>query len=207
MSVIFTSCSESSEPVVLGDYEAGILISAEGAFGSKDGSVSYVDEALMEEPSNYIYDAVNGAQLGGLVQSVAFSDTHAYIIVNDANSVVVVDRYTFERKAVINTGFENPRYMAIVGDKGYVTNWGTDTYTVDDDYLAVIDLNTNTLTDETISLSFGVEQIVASADKLYVSHKGAWTSNSIISVVDIANNNAVTEVTVCLLYTSDAADD
>jgi len=182
--------------ISLGDYESGLIISAEGAFGSKDGSVSYVGNDLSTDASNYIYEAVNEAQLGGLVQSIAFSDDNAYIILNDANSVVVVDRYTFETVGTINTGFANPRYMAIVGDKGYVTNWGADTFTENDDYLAVIDLTTNTLEASTISLSYGVEQIVASGDKLYVSHKGAWSSNNIISVIDTASNNAVTEIEV-----------
>lgn len=196
LTVVFTSCSDSSEPEVLGDYENGLIISSEGAFGSKDGSVSFVNDDLSTEASNYIYEAVNGAQLGGLVQSIAFNDDYAYVILNDANSVAIVDRYTFETVGSINTGFDNPRYMAVIGDKGYVTNWGEDTYTTNDDYLAVIDLNTNTLEASTISLSFGVEQIVAFGDKLYVSHKGAYTSNNIISVVNTANNNTVTEITV-----------
>ena len=106
-----------------------------------------------------------------MVQSIAFSEDNAYVILNDANSVVVVDRYTFEFVGSINTGFDNPRYMAIVGDKGYITNWGADTFTTNDDYLAVLDLDTNTLEEETITLSYGVEQIVAAGNKLYVSHK------------------------------------
>lgn len=183
--------------IVIGpDYLNGLIVSAEGAWGARDGSVSFVSDDLATVPSDYIYEAVNGAQLGGLIQSIAFSDENAYIVLNDVNSLVVVDRYTFEIVGSINTGFDNPRYMAIVGDKGYVTNWGPDTYTTNDDYLAVIDLTTNTLETETISLSFGVEQIIASGDKLYVSHKGAYTSNNIISVVDTANSNAITEITV-----------
>ena len=202
ISLVFASCSKDDTEEVLGDYENGIIVSAEGAFGSKDGSISFVGEDLSDEADNFIYQDVNGAQLGGLIQSVKFNNDEAYIILNDANAIVVVDRYTFEQKSSILTGLSNPRYMAIVGDKGYVTNWGTDTYEINDDYLAVIDLTTNTLTDETIELSFGVEQIVALNDKLYVTHKGAYTSNNIISVVDTNNNNTVTEIEV-----NDSPDD
>lgn len=196
-SIIFTSCSDDDnvieEEVI--NYSNGIIISSEGNWGDKDGSISYVSDDLSSLATNFIYTGENGVQLGSLIQSIAFDEENAYIVLDDAQSVVVVDKYTFKQKATI-TGFVNPRYMAIIGDKGYVTNWGATTFTDNDDYLAVIDLTTNTLEAETISLSYGVEQIIASDDKLYVTHKGAWSSNNIVSVVDVNNGNAVTEIEV-----------
>jgi DNA-binding beta-propeller fold protein YncE len=57
--------------------------------------------------------------------------------------------------------------MAVSNGKGYVTNWGDFTPT-DDDYLAVIDLTTNTIVD-TISTSYLPEEIVALGNKVYVA--------------------------------------
>lgn len=207
-SLVFVSCSEDETPVApsLGSYENGIIVGAEGNFGKKDGSVSFIENNLGSIATNFVYTGENEAQLGGLIQSIAFTDTDAYIILNDANTIVVVDRYTFKKKAEIKgkvdkatkvkTGLNNPRYMAFVNGKGYVTNWGEGADTTDD-FLAVIDLSTNKLLEsEQISLANGVEQIVSKDSKLYVTHKGAWSSGNIVSVVDLASNNAVSTITV-----------
>ncbi|MGY0426734.1 MAG: YncE family protein, partial [Polaribacter sp.] len=139
LSTIFTSCSNESPeiPELSGNYNNGIIISAEGAFGNKDGSISYVNENLNRLATNFIYTGVNDAQLGGLIQSITFSDTEAYIILNDVNTIIVADRYTFKKITEIKTGLKNPRYMAITNGKGYVTNWG-DGADTSDDFLAII---------------------------------------------------------------------
>lgn len=197
LSVLFTACTDESPeiPEITGIYDKGIIISAEGNFGNKDGSISYVNNSLNRLPTNFMYTGVNGMQLGGLIQSITFTDTEAYIILNDVNTIIVVDRFTFKRITEINTGLSNPRYMAVTNGKGYVTNWGNGADT-SDDYLAIIDLATNTIETATISLDNGVERILANNNTLYISHKGAFTSNNIISVVDLASNNTVTKITV-----------
>lgn len=195
--ILLSACSNDEVliPEIEGNYVDGLIVSAEGNFGDKDGSISYVNNNLNRLATNFVYTGVNQAQLGGLIQSITFSDEYAYIILNDVNTIVVANKKTFEKVTEIKTGLKNPRYMAIVGEKGYVTNWG-DGAEVTDDYLAIIDLSTNSITDEIISLDNGVEQIIANESKLYVSHKGAFTSNNIISVIDLNANNAITEITV-----------
>ena len=175
-------------------FENGFFVSAEGRFGSKDGSISFVENDL-STTTNFVYDKVNDVKLGGLIQSVAFNGDNAYVILNDVNSIVVIDKVTFKKKAVITSKLGNPRYMTFSGGKGYITNWGEGT-NENDDYLAVLNLETNKIEDSTIPLANGVEQIVSKDNKLYVSHKGGFTSNNIISVVDLSANNEVEEITV-----------
>ena len=196
VSIVLTSCSSDDKivEVIRDKYDNGVIVSAEGVFNNKDGSISYINKELTES-QNFIYAGKNGALLGGLIQSITFSDTEAYVILNDVNTIVVVDRYTFEKKAQITTKLKNPRYMTISNGKGYVTNWG-DGANENDDYLAIIDIKTNTIEENTISLANGVEQIISRNNKLYVSHKGAWSSNNIISVVDLNNNNTISTITV-----------
>lgn len=187
LSIVFVSCEEEViDNTVLQTYTDGALISAEGNFQAKDGSLSFVSNDY-SEVSNFTYTSTNGAQLGGLIQSVSFGAQFAYIILNDVNQIVVIDKVTLNKVDVIETSLSNPRYMAIVGDKGYVTNWGvtgdesSETY---DDYIAVVDLNTNTVINTiTTELPFGPEQIIAANNKLYVSHKGARSSNNKVSVI------------------------
>jgi len=194
VSILISSCNDNdSIEEVLDTYTNGIIISAEGNFGDKDGSISYVsnDYSLA---SNFVYSNLNGAQLGGLIQSIAFTDDLAYVILNDVNSIVVVDRNTLKKQAVITEGFGNPRYMEIIGDKGYVTNWG-DTANENDDYIAVVDLSTNTVS-STIPVVLGPERIVKKDAKLYVSHKGAYGVNNKVSVINTASNNSINTIIV-----------
>jgi hypothetical protein len=79
--------------------------------------------------------------------------------------------------------------MAVFDNKGYVTNWGTENA-----FVAVVNLDTN-LVEETINVSTGPERIIAHNGNLYVSHKGGFGSNNVISVINI-NSKAIQEITV-----------
>jgi YVTN family beta-propeller protein len=188
---IFTSCTTDNDDIVevRGDYENGILISNEGGFFKGNASVSYVsnDYSLVE---NNIFNNVNSRLLGDTAQSMAFLDDLAYIVVNVSQTIEVVNRYTFQSVATIDTGLTNPRYMAFANGKGYVTDWGDGSITTDD-VVAVINLTTNTV-ESSIRVGEGPEQILAKDGKLFVSHKGGWNINNIVSVIDTATNGVQT---------------
>ncbi|OUS01894.1 hypothetical protein A9Q86_04390 [Flavobacteriales bacterium 33_180_T64] len=197
IAFMFTSCSSDdditpTEP--LGDYENGILISHEGNFGQGNASVSFVSYDLMTTENN-IFSAVNSSPLGDTAESIAFEGNFAYIVLNISNTIEIVNRYTFESVGTISTGLNNPRYIAFANGKGYVTNWGDGSVTTDD-YLAVIDVMTNTLDAQTIAVAEGPERIVANGNTLYVAHKGGFSQNNIISVVDASSNMVLSTITV-----------
>ncbi|GAA3598700.1 cell surface protein [Flavivirga amylovorans] len=193
LSALFlASCSDDDSPQLpKGDYENGILISGEGS-GAGTGSVSFVSNDLTTT-ENLIYKKVNNDELGTFLQSISFDNDRAFIVVDNANSVTVVDRYTFEEQAIITTGLNTPRYIETVGDKGYVTNWGS-TSDETDDFIAIVDLNTYAV-DGTIAVENGPERIIENNGKLYVSHKGAFGTNNIISVINLSDNS-VEKITV-----------
>lgn len=191
---LFSSCSNDEDDVVIpkGDYEDGIIISHEGNFGQGNASISFVSDDFLTVENN-VFSNVNSTLLGDTAQSMAFSDELAYVVLNVSNKIEVVNRYTFESVATINTGLVNPRYMAVSNGIGYVTNWG-DGGDATDDYIAVIDLATNTIIN-TISVEEGPERIIEDDNQLFVSHKGGWSVNNIVSVID-AETNDVETITV-----------
>jgi hypothetical protein len=197
-ALIFSSCSNdddvNSSPEPLGDYENGLLISHEGNFGQGNASVSFVSFDLQTVENN-IYSTVNSNFLGDTAQSIGFNGDLAYIVLNVSNAIEVVNRYTFESVATINTGLNNPRFIAFANGKGYVTNWGDGSVTTDD-YLAVIDLSSNTLTAQTIAVAEGPEEIVASNNTLYVAHQGGFSQNNVISVIDATSDMVSSTLTV-----------
>ena len=186
-SFLVASCSQDDEgvPLPLGAYEYGFLITNEGPFQNGSGTVSFVsDDYLFVE--NEIFNQVNSYDLGNIVQSMGFHDDQAYIVVNNSNKIEVVNRYTFESVASITEGLNNPRYFMSSGSNGYVTNWG-DPFDDTDDFVAVIDLSTNTIT-SIIPVAFGPEKLIMANNDLYVAHKGGYGQNNILSVIDVSAN-------------------
>lgn len=193
----FASCSsdDDSTPVAepKGDYENGLLILNEGGFNDGNASVSFLSEDYVLE--NNIFSGVNGgALLGDTGQDIGFLGDYAYIVVNNSHKIEVVNRYTFEKVATITTGLDNPRFIAFSGVKGYVTNWGDPTDT-EDDYVAVLDLSTNTVA-SSISVAEGPEAIVENNGKLYVAHKGGYGYGDTVSVINAASGTVETTVAV-----------
>ena len=195
-ALLFASCSNDDDGrqpnPVPGDYENGIFITNEGPFNNGSGTITFVsdDFATVEQK---IYQNVNGSDLGNIVQSMGFTNDDAYIVVSNSRKIMIADRYTFVKKDSIVAGLENPRYFASNGQtKGYVTDWG-DPMNENDDYVAVIDLRTNTIT-TTISVPFGPEKILNHGNKLYVAHQGGYEFNNLISV--ISGNSVESTITV-----------
>lgn len=184
-ALLIISCSDDdSEPTIPipdGDFVNGILISNEGPFQNGTGTVSFIPLEL-DTVQNAIYNTVNNDDLGNIVQSIGFADDQAYIVANNSNRITVVNRFTFEREVVIETGLNNPRYFVTANGKGYVSNWG-DTADETDDYIAVINLTTNAV-EENIAVDFGPEELVVQSNTIYVAHQGAFGQNNKVSVID-----------------------
>ena len=195
VALLFTSCSnddDANPPAPLGDYENGILISHEGQFTGGFGTVSYISDDFMTIENN-IFSNVNGRTLGTVAQSMAFNGDLAYIVVNASNQIEVVNRYTFESIATIDTGLSNPRYMAISNGKGYVTNWGDFTPS-NDDFIAVIDLSSNTVINS-ISSSYLPEEIIALDNKIYVA-TGVFGNGNLVDVINTTIDELEGTITV-----------
>lgn len=207
IALLGVSCNNDDDDAIIlptGDYANGILVSNEGPFNNGSGTVTFISEDLAVQ-EDAIYKKVNGEDLGNVVQSIGFDGDKAYIIANVSHSITVVDRYTFEKIAVISEGFENPRFFEAINGKGYVTDWG-DPNDSTDDYVAVIDLSTNTV-QSTISVSFGPERLLSKDNTLYVAHQGGYGQNDIISVINTGSNTVTTTVQVGSVPNSLQMDD
>ncbi|UOB19170.1 YncE family protein [Abyssalbus ytuae] len=195
ISLFILSCSDddNNNPEPLGDYVNGILISNEGPFNNGSGTVTFISEdySLVESE---IFKKVNDTDIGNVLQSIGFYDDKAYLISNNSHLIKVVNRFTFEEITTIDSGLENPRYFLAVGTKGYVTNWG-DTADENDDYVAVINLNTNDI-EKNIQVVLGPEKLEYNGNNIYVAHQGAYGQNNQISVIDPGTDEVSTTIEV-----------
>lgn len=185
----------ASVPMFAQTFNDGIFVLNEGGAGSNNASVSFIVPETTTI-SNDIFGAVNPTEdpLGDTAQSMNFEGDYIYIVLNISNTIKVIKKNTFEYVTTISAGLENPRYMAFANGKGYITNWGSGT-DPNDDYVAILDLQTNTITG-TISLPEGVERIINPNGKLYVAHQGGYGFGNTISVIDPATDAVETTITV-----------
>jgi YVTN family beta-propeller protein len=190
----FASCDSNNEPELpKGDYDNGILVANEGAFSGGTGTVSFIsdDYTITEEK---IYNNVNDENIGTILQSIGFYNDDAYLIANVGNKITVANRFTMNKVTEITGDLNNPRYIAFADGKGFVTNWGNGSDATDD-FIAVIDLSTKTITSK-IAVTEGPEQIISNGNFLYVSHKGGFGSGNTVSVINAATNTVVTSILV-----------
>lgn len=183
-AAVFTSCSTDDpvDPNADEAYYDGVFILNEGNFGSGNASVSFVENGTNEVSHRIFKNANSGTNLGDTAQDLGFYEDLAFVVLNASNKIEVVNRYTFETVASISEGLNNPRKIAFLDDKAYVSNWGEGLDPADD-FVAVFNAETFELEQE-ISVAEGPEAIVAEGSKVYVAHIGGWSFNNIVSVID-----------------------
>ena len=195
-SISLTSCSSDDdapiddEEVPLGDYENGLFILNEGNGNPATASISFLgDDGML---LNDIFRTVNPdtEEIGTFLQNMFFDETRAFIVSGSANSVTVVDRYTFEYIATVSGDFEAPRYGTVANGFAYVTNTA-DFSTGDDDFFTVIDLTDYTTT--RVDLNGWSEKVMTYNDKVYIAN-GYFGSGNSITVFNPQSNSVETVI-------------
>lgn len=188
------ACTDEESPQLpKGAYENGYFISNEGPFQNGTGSITFVGEDGTVEQN--VYKAINGEDLGNIVNSISLAGDHAYMVVNNSNKIVVANRYTMQKIAVIEgTGIQNPRYFVANDTRAYVSNWG-DPLNPDDDFISVIDLSSNQII-STIAVGEGPENMQLLQDKLYVTLEGGWSQNNELVIIDTDQNTIVNTIII-----------
>jgi hypothetical protein len=179
-----SSCTNDDEATdtPLGAYDNGVLILNQGGFGNGNASMSYLSNDITVFQNN-IFSLVNPSiVLGDTAQDVGFYNDLAYIVLNGSNKIEIVNRYTMAHVGTISSGLSNPRYIAFVNGKGYVSNWGNGSSS-SDDFIAVINLTNNSLLSP-IPVAEGPERMVVNNSKIYVAHTGGFGFGSTVSVLN-----------------------
>lgn len=94
----FACEKETKEPSeTIDSFDDGVFVTCEGSFGAGNASVYF----LAPEKSLFlanIYQLVNNAIVGDVLQSITFEDDLAYLVVNNSGKILIVDEETFEKK-------------------------------------------------------------------------------------------------------------
>lgn len=192
---LFVSCSSDDDnDAPKGAYDNGFFILNEGS--STVGSVSFSSNDFSSFTKD-VYTTANDKDLiGGYLQNIFFDGDKAYIIAGGSKVINVVNRYTFKLITKIDSGLANPRYGVVKDGKAYVTNANTYSYenaaTGDtDDYIAVINLTTNTV-ESKIELNATANRIIEENGKLYITD----SYNDRLLIYNITTKALETPVTI-----------
>ena len=187
LSIAFlSSCGEKElccDNPTISDYSKGIFVVNEGPFGGT-GTISWYNPDTGETQDSLYEKANNGAVLGQFVQSISFVQDKAYIVVNGANRVVVVDAKTFEFLDTIG-GLALPRFfLPLDNNTAYISQWGLDGLTGS---VAKVDLNTNAIL-KVIPTGAGPEKMLRANDLVFVANSGGYGRDTSLTKITIAND-------------------
>ncbi|MEK7254320.1 MAG: DUF5074 domain-containing protein [Bacteroidota bacterium] len=193
-TVQFSACEKEEDPCKDSGnrYSSGIFVVNEGAFSTGTGTVSFFDRAN-DTTFHEIFELENcGEQLGNILQSMTIHDGKAYLVVNNANKIVVVDADNFEKKGEI-TGLALPRYfLPISNQKALVSQWGADGLTGS---VAVINLK-NLTVEKTVPTGSGAEFMKQVGDLVYIANSGGLGRDSTVAVFDLGTETVTKKIVV-----------
>jgi YVTN family beta-propeller protein len=182
-----SSCKPDDDNNTQGAYETGVFISNEGPFGTGTGTISFYNRTT-GEVSNNIFEVANNRPLGNIVNSIEVHNNKAYIVVNNAAKVEVVNVTDFVSVGVIeNVG--TPRFFIGIDEhKGYITDWASG--------VKVIDLDNNTVSATIATGGQGAEQMKLVGSEVFVTNSGGYDKDSTVAVINTASDAVSATLTV-----------
>lgn len=183
---------DPDEPTPVQPYESGVFITHEGAFLGGTGTVSFYNRTVGGLKNDIFGAENNGAALGNILQSMSIANGKAYLVVNNANRIIIADAKTFKFQDSI-VGTTLPRYfLATDNNKAFVSEWGSGG---EAGAVKVLDLTTKRFT-KTIATGKGAERLLQVGTKLWVANVGGFGSDSTVAIIDIATETLSSKINV-----------
>lgn len=174
-------------------YSNGYIVSNEGNFNANppNSEISYID--ANNNITNNVYSlANNGEALGDVLQSINFNGDKSYLVLNNSNKIVIANRASFVKSAVITSNINKPRSTTIANGKIFTTNAGE--YNDAIHFVSVHDATTLSYI-TSIPLSQDPEEIVTVNGKVYVN-KSSFRAGNSIEVINPSTNTILSTITL-----------
>lgn len=186
--LIFSSCvKDKPVPAVAVAVQLStakkVYVINEGPFqGNGNGAISLYDPQTNVAIENY-YQVQNQSEIGNVAQSMNYINGNYYIVVNNANKIIVCDAQL--KKTTQITGLTSPRYiLPLTNKKAYVS----DLYA---NAISIVDLGSNSKTGS-IACYGKTEKMVSFYNKVFVTN----TDREYVYVIDALKDSIVDSVFV-----------
>jgi DNA-binding beta-propeller fold protein YncE len=172
MAFFAFSCSNDPD-VPRGEFDSGVLIWNEGAFGANDGEVYHYNPTTAEVQSN-LFERSNSRLFAGLIQEVVAFDGKFYLVAN-TGKVEVVNASTFVSLGAVSEGLDISRSAVVGNGKMYISDWGpyNASFQNPNSYVAVVNQTTGGTISKKIPVSSRPEGMLIVGDRLLVACAGA----------------------------------
>ncbi|WP_288373735.1 DUF5074 domain-containing protein [uncultured Algoriphagus sp.] len=163
------ACSESEPERPLGEYEQGILIMNEGAFGVNDGEVFHLNTNTGELKSN-VFELENGRPFAGLLQDMILEEERLYLVAN-TGKVEIVDARDFKSIGSVTGDLDISRSLTVNSGKLFISDYGpyAPDFSTPDSYVAVVNTQNGVLVSKKIPVSRKPEDMIASGKYVLVA--------------------------------------
>jgi len=171
--LLFISCDKNNNDSPSGAWANSVIIINEGPYQNGTGSVMAYNRST-GEVSEDLFEAANGRPLGNVVQSLTVHGEKAFIVVNNANKIEVVNLEDFKSVATIEN-LTLPRYfIGLDENTGYVSCW--------DSTVKIINLADYSVF-YSIEVGNGPDEMVLAGNELFVINSGGYGTDSTVSVI------------------------
>jgi DNA-binding beta-propeller fold protein YncE len=171
--LLISSCGKNENDKPAGAWSKSVFIINEGPFPTGSGSISAFNRETLEITHN-LFETANGRPLGNIVQSLTVHHNKAFIVVNNANKIEVVNLEDFKSVATIDNLVQPRYFIGFDEDKGYVSCWDASVKVLNlVDYSVMASVQTGA----------GPDEMVMSGDRLFVINSGGFGDDSTMSVI------------------------
>lgn len=189
---ILFSCNDSQPEIPLGEFDSGILILNEGAFGSNDGEVYHLNPAT-DELKPDIFESANGRPFAGLLQDLVFENDQLYLVAN-TGKIEIVNPGDFTSIGAVTTDLDQPRSLTVNSGKLFISDYGP--YDVDfntpESYIAVVqDVNGGGVSQK-IPVSRKPEDLISFGKFILV----AGSEEGMVEVIDAEEEEVIETIEV-----------
>jgi hypothetical protein len=183
---LMVSCTEKDLPAPSGQWSNSVFIINEGLYPTGSGTISAFNSETGEVIPD-LFESANGRPLGNIAQSLTVHNNKAFIVVNNANKIEVVNLDDFKSVATIED-ITYPRYFLAFNDnKGFVSCWDSTVKVIDlHDYTVISSMQTGT----------GPDEMLLAGDRLFVINSGGFGVDSTVSVFQTSNEEPLGKITV-----------
>ena len=190
--VIISSCMDNSSPIPLKEFEKGVLIINEGAFGANDGEIYHYDPTSGSIKSN-IFESKNGRPFAGLIQDMVASEGRLFIVAN-TGKVEVVDPRDFSSRGAVTSGLDISRSLVIANQKMYISDWGPydANFNNPNSFIAVVSQLDGGTVSKKIAVSSRPEGMFVAGNQLLV----ACTAGQKLDVVSLSKEERIKSLEV-----------
>lgn len=186
------ACEPNTSESPMGEFEQGVLVMNEGAFGANDGEVFHYNPITGEIKRN-IFEAKNGRPFAGLLQHMVEAGGKLYLVAN-TGKIEIVNPKDFTSLGAVSTDLNVTRSVALANQKLYISDWGPYdiSFNSPSSYIAVVNNPNGGPISKKIPVSSRPEGLAIVGNNLLV----ACASDKKLDVINLSTESVSNSITV-----------